>query len=135
VNRKAKIVATLGPSSESVDVLRKMILAGVDVARFNFSHGTHQQHKSQMQIIRALGKEIGKPVSILQDLSGPKMRVGDLPEMGVELNDGKAIHFTTSQLLSNFSNQKELFIPLDVPSLFESLKPGNHILLMMGKWT
>jgi len=80
-------------------------------------------------------KRLASLFSILQDLSGPKMRVGDLPEMGVELNDGKAIHFTTSQLLSNFSNQKVTFIPLDVPSLFESLKPGNHILLDDGKWT
>jgi pyruvate kinase len=133
MKRNAKIVATLGPSSESAKTLREMILAGMDVARLNFSHGTHEDHLKRIQTLRGLLKEMKKPVTILQDLSGPKMRVGDLASDGVTLQEGHFVHFTSSQNAALSGEGKDTVIPLDVPYLFESLKVGNRILLDDGK--
>ena len=87
--RFAKIVATLGPSSADEDILREMIQAGMDVARLNFSHGTHEDHASKVKLLRKLSQELGKPVAILQDLQGPKLRIGTLPGDFVELHSGQ----------------------------------------------
>ena len=76
MNRFAKIVATLGPSSSSEERLRQMILAGMDVARLNFSHGTHADHAERIALIRHLSDELNKPIAILMDLQGPKLRIG-----------------------------------------------------------
>ncbi|MCX6059477.1 MAG: pyruvate kinase, partial [Chloroflexi bacterium] len=76
--RRAKIVATIGPASDSIQVLESLIKAGMNVARLNFSHGTHEQHQARVAAIRAAAKKLGMPVGILQDLQGPKIRVGKL---------------------------------------------------------
>ena len=76
--RKAKIVATVGPAVEGETKLRELILAGVDVVRLNFSHGTHEDHHRRIELVRKISREIKKPISILQDLQGPKMRVGQV---------------------------------------------------------
>ena len=87
--RKAKIVATIGPASRNEEILKRLFAAGMDVARLNFSHGTHEDHALSISLIRKLSAELGKPVAILQDLQGPKLRVGTLPENGIELVAGK----------------------------------------------
>jgi pyruvate kinase len=92
--RKAKIVCTLGPASAEESVLSRMILAGMDVARLNFSHGNHEQHAAYIQAIRRLSDELDKPVTILQDLQGPKLRVGELPEEGLQLQAGQTVILT-----------------------------------------
>jgi pyruvate kinase len=74
--RHAKIVATVGPASASPDKLRELFLAGVDTFRLNFSHGTHEDHAAVHAAIRALEKDVGHPIGILQDLQGPKIRIG-----------------------------------------------------------
>ena len=79
MDRKAKIVATIGPASQDEVVLERLILAGVNVARMNFSHGTHEEHAERIAIIRRISEKLNKPVGILQDLQGPKIRVGELP--------------------------------------------------------
>ena len=71
--RRAKIVATIGPASESEEALEALIKAGMNVARLNFSHGTHQEHEAKVVRIRAVSKKLGMPVGILQDLQGPKI--------------------------------------------------------------
>ena len=76
--RRAKIVATIGPASESEEALESLIKAGINVARLNFSHGTHQEHEAKIARIRSVSKKLGMPVGILQDLQGPKIRVGKL---------------------------------------------------------
>lgn len=88
MHRFAKIVCTLGPSSETKETIRALVSAGMDVARLNFSHGSHEEHSKKIDIIRQLSSEMGIPITILQDLQGPKLRVGKLPEGGVELRAG-----------------------------------------------
>ncbi len=91
--RHAKIVATVGPASASPDKLRELFLAGVDTFRLNFSHGTHQDHAAVHAAIRALEREVGQPIGILQDLQGPKIRIGTLRDGGLVLTEGETIRF------------------------------------------
>src|SRR5512146_2514404 len=90
MTRKAKIVATIGPASESEDVLEKLILAGMNVARMNFSHGTHEEHSERIRRIRSVSKKLGVCIGILQDLQGPKIRVGELAEP-IQLAEGEDV--------------------------------------------
>jgi pyruvate kinase len=134
MERRAKIVATLGPSSQNDEILRKLILAGMDVARLNFSHGTHADHLSVIQLLRKLSQELNKPVTILQDLQGPKLRVGLIPEPGINLVEG------TRVILSNRITPEpginpigqNIVIPTDLPDLHLWVKVGNPILLDDG---
>ena len=90
---KTKIICTLGPASSSPEVIRRMILAGMNVARLNFSHGTHSEHKTKIDTIRLVSEEVGKPVAILQDLAGPKIRIGQIESGSVELETGAEFVF------------------------------------------
>ncbi len=134
MERRAKIVATIGPSSDSEEMLRKMILSGLNVARLNFSHGTHQGHGEVIARIRKLSNELKKPVTILQDLQGPKLRVGDLPKEGVELHSGEEIVLkpVDEVIEAEENGQEKTIIPMDVPNLVRSVHPGNRILLDDG---
>ena len=76
--RRTKIVCTIGPASSSPEILERLIREGMDVARLNFSHGTHEEHAQNIRTIREIAKRLGKPVAILQDLSGPKLRIGEM---------------------------------------------------------
>ena len=78
--RKTKIICTLGPSTEDENILREMILSGMDVARINMSHGTHEEHKKKIDTIKRLRQELDKPVAILLDTKGPEIRTGNFPE-------------------------------------------------------
>ena len=130
MTRFAKIVATLGPSSSSEERLRQMILAGLDVARLNFSHGTHADHAERIALIRRLSEELNKPIAILMDLQGPKLRIGTLAVEPLPLVAGELVALSSE-------SQHEMptgitFIPFDVPKLHEALEPGNHILMDDG---
>lgn len=94
--RRAKIVCTLGPASNTPEVLRTMIESGLDVARLNFSHGTHEQHRELYDIIRTLSDDVGRPVAILQDLQGPKIRVGTFADGPVRLSPGDEFIISTA---------------------------------------
>jgi pyruvate kinase len=132
--RKAKIVATLGPASQEEAILRKMIEAGLDVARLNFSHGTHQNHAELIKKIRKLSIELNKPVTILQDLQGPKLRVGVLPEGGIELEAGQQIVLaeTTEHIPPTSLDVDKIVIPMEVPNLTQSVEKGHFILMDDG---
>jgi len=132
MNRFAKIVATLGPSSSDEATLRALIEAGMDVARLNFSHGTHEEHANRYKILRKLSEELGKPVSILMDLQGPKLRIGNLKTDFVELKSGDTVALSSTENPKNL-REGTIFIPFDVPNLHEALSPGNHILLDDGQ--
>ncbi|MCX5759662.1 MAG: pyruvate kinase [Candidatus Hydrogenedentes bacterium] len=94
--RRTKIVCTLGPSSSQTQVLRELVAAGMDVARLNFSHGTHESHRATFDAIRGVAAELGRNVAVLADLQGPKIRTGALQGGGpVTLEDGTAICVTT----------------------------------------
>ncbi|MFV1963628.1 MAG: pyruvate kinase, partial [Acidimicrobiia bacterium] len=77
--RKTKIVATLGPATETPDIIAKLMERGMNVARFNFSHGTHPVHERRFEIVRQVASDLGRPVAIMQDIQGPKIRVGEFP--------------------------------------------------------
>src|SRR3954449_6260797 len=88
--RKAKIVATLGPASSSPAAIRALFEAGADVFRFNFSHGTHEDHRARSEAVRAVERETARPIAVLMDLQGPKLRVGEFADGRVTLRAGAA---------------------------------------------
>lgn len=134
-NRRTKIVATLGPSSDQAEILEKLICAGLDVARLNFSHGTHESHGALIKLIRSISEKVGKPVPILQDLQGPKLRVGDLPGGFVVLKAGQKVRFVCAgKDISPEQKDNDIqTIPLDIPDVFSYLSTGNRVLLDDGK--
>lgn len=133
MGRFAKIVCTLGPSSSDRATIIKLIEAGMDVARLNFSHGTHETHLATLNLVRECSKELGKPVAILQDLQGPKLRVGNLPPNGIILTEGSQLNlFTLGTQAADFEGE-EKSLPLEVPNLTRGVKAGNRILLDDGK--
>ncbi|MEE2646184.1 MAG: pyruvate kinase, partial [Actinomycetota bacterium] len=91
MTRRTKIIATIGPASESEGVLREMIQAGMDIARIGLAHGTYELAEERIKLIRKVASEEGKPVGILLDLPGPKIRVGDFGEKQVELIEGSDV--------------------------------------------
>ncbi len=128
--RRTKIVATIGPASESEEIIEKLIRAGLNVARMNFSHGTHQQHAERIARIRKISQKLGVPVAILQDLQGPKIRVGTLADP-VRLQEGEQVQlYTEGDTVPKTSN---LVIPVDFPELFASVHAGDPILLDDGR--
>lgn len=131
MSRKAKIVATLGPSSKDEATIRQLMEAGVDVVRLNFSHGTHASHAETICLVRKLSRKLHHPISILQDLQGPKLRVGDLPADGLRLTAGQMVTLTPVELQPQ-NAAGTVIIPLDVPALAESVHPGNRILMDDG---
>lgn len=130
MNRFAKIVCTLGPSSNTKEMIKSLIKAGMNVARLNFSHGTHKAHGEKIDLIRETADEMGVPVTILQDLQGPKLRIGKLPEEGLELSAGDLVTLSSSE--SYVPDKADKYIPFEIPDLHKALKPGNHILLDDG---
>lgn len=89
--KKTKIVCTLGPASSSPETLRQMARAGMDVVRLNFSHGTHEEHRERIRLVRQISREIGKEIGILVDLQGPKIRTGRL-EKPLLLEEGNRLY-------------------------------------------
>ena len=90
---RAKIVATLGPASSSPEMIRALVDAGADVFRLNFSHGSHDEHRARYDIIRTIEQEIGRPIGVLADLQGPKLRVGRLASGPLLLAAGERVRF------------------------------------------
>ena len=126
--RCTKIVCTIGPATSSEERLRALIEAGMDVARLNFSHGTHESHGQVIERIRRLSAELDKPVAILQDLCGPKIRLGKLPEEGIALEPGQNVRF----VLAEEGHDAE-HIPLPTSTLFALMRPKERILIDDGR--
>jgi pyruvate kinase len=126
-NKKTKIIATIGPVSESEKMLEKLINLGIDGARLNFSHGSHDEQGKRIQLIKKLCKKLNKHVSIIADIQGPKIRIGNLPEEGIELKNGQEIVIDTGT--REFYNDR---IPL--PSLLfrDGTKEGHVVFLDDG---
>lgn len=129
MNRRAKIVATIGPASNTVETLKELMQAGMNVARLNFSHGDYQQHAANIATIRQVAREGDFPIPILQDLQGPKLRTGILPPPGkIELKDGQRIG-----LYCGSGDAPQGSIPVDYPSMSQDVSPGTQILLADGE--
>jgi len=120
--RRTKIVCTIGPASSSHSMLEKMIQAGMNVARLNFSHGSYEEHAEKIRLIRAISEKLGVTVGILQDLSGPKIRIGKIAAGPVKLESGQKFTFTTR----NVEGSSEI-VTLPFPNLPAQLKRGQII--------
>lgn len=126
--RRTKIVATIGPATASKKMLKQIILSGVNVCRVNFSHGTHKDHEAVINNIREINKEEGLFTAILGDLQGPKIRVGEMENNGVQLDKGQEITFSTNKCIGT----KEL-VYISYQNFPKDVSPGETILLDDGK--
>ncbi|PIE58056.1 MAG: pyruvate kinase [Desulfobulbus propionicus] len=124
---KTKIVCTIGPASRSPEVLEKLMAAGMDIARLNFSHGGFEQHKKDIQQIKAVAHKLGKPVAIMADLPGPKIRIGDLAEEEIELVNGQSLILTTLDVVGTTEK-----IAVNLPNLHQVVAVGENIFLNDG---
>jgi pyruvate kinase len=127
-HRNAKIVATLGPASATEAMIHSLFLAGVDVFRLNFSHGTHEQHRERLGQIRAVERSVGRPIGVLADMQGPKLRVGTFAEGPVILAAGSPFRL---DLTNRPGDATRAYLPH--PEIFAALKPGSNLLLDDGK--
>src|SRR5262245_60490175 len=120
--RRTKIVCTVGPASDSQDMLARLIAAGMNVARVNFSHGTHEYHRALIRRIKQVRRALNKPVAILQDLQGPKIRVGLIGGGTgfVTLQPGQEFILTTEELPGSESR-----VSVSLKSLPEEVAPGH----------
>jgi pyruvate kinase len=125
--RKTKIVCTIGPATESPETLEALIRGGMDVARLNFSHGTHEEHLRKITTIRQIADRLKQPVAILQDLGGPKIRIGVMKEGGAELRCGSEFRLTSGAVIGD-----EAQAAVTYPALLGEVKAGDRILLADG---
>lgn len=122
--RFAKIVATLGPASNTPEMIEKLFLAGVDVFRLNFSHGSHEDHQKNIEIIRQVEKKHKRPIAILMDLQGPKFRVGRFTENKVYLTKGQTFIFDKDERLGDNTR-----VYLSHQEIFDAVKVGDRLLI------
>ena len=127
-HRNAKIVATLGPASSTQEIIRNLFEAGADVFRLNFSHGTHEDHRKRYDIIRAVEKEMGRPIGVLADLQGPKLRLGTFADGRTQLRAGDKFQL---DLHGGPGTQQRVSLPH--AEIFQALSPGVQLLLDDGK--
>lgn len=128
LSHRTKIVATIGPASDSPDKIKQMMRSGMNVARLNFSHGSYDDHALRIQRLRAISKALELPLTLLQDLQGPKIRVGDLPSEGIELLPDTAL---TLVPVEAFKGQSDT-VAIDYPYVAEEAEPGTQVLLDDG---
>ena len=126
--RKTKIVCTMGPASLKEDVLEKMFKAGMNVARFNFSHGTHEYHKEGMELVRRVRDRLKQPAAILLDTKGPEIRIGIFEDGKITLEKGKRFTFTTNEMTGNAD-----MVSITYKMLPKELKVGDRVLLDDGR--
>lgn len=128
MQKHTKIVVTIGPSCREESVIEEMVKAGMNCARLNFSHGTHEDHAALFKIIRAVEEKLHEPILILQDLQGPKIRVGAMPEAGILVEVGDKVIFNTA--ITAYTDGQ---IPVDVPDLYKHVKPKEKLLINDGR--
>lgn len=125
--RKTKIVCTIGPASDSEEKLRELMLAGMNVARLNFSHGTHEEHKVRIDRIKKVREELGLPVAILLDTKGPEYRIRTFENDKIHLHDGDTFTFTTDEIVGNQER-----VAVSYKNLHKDLEVGNKIYVNNG---
>ncbi|MDY0132723.1 MAG: pyruvate kinase [Desulforegulaceae bacterium] len=124
---KTKIVCTIGPSTNSPEIIKELINSGMNVARLNFSHGSHESHKKTFDLIRQISDELDKPIAIIQDLSGPKIRTGKVEEKGIELIPGNELILTIDDMIG-----KENKVSVSYKNILTEVKINELILLADG---
>lgn len=125
-----KIVCTIGPASDKPAMMKKLMQAGMNVARLNFSHGSYKSHAGLIKNLRATAKSLGQPIAILQDLQGPRIRIGEVSDAGVKLEKGESVVLVPQEMYDEKSKQKML--PNHLPQLADDIKAGSHILIADG---
>jgi len=126
--RKTKIVCTLGPAANDEETLRQLIEAGMNVARFNFSHGLHDEQKSRLERLKKVREEMGKPVAALLDTKGPEIRLGNFENGGIVLEKGQEFTLTTDESVIGTQD----IVSITYKELPSDVKAGNHILIDDG---
>ena len=124
---KTKIIATIGPSSSDINILKEMIIAGVDVVRLNFSHGEKEFHKQIIKNVRKISEELQAPICILQDLQGPKIRIGEILNDSIELKDNEELKIVSKNVVGDCR-----VISIDNDILYD-VKSNERILIYDGK--
>ncbi|MBR6327262.1 MAG: pyruvate kinase, partial [Alphaproteobacteria bacterium] len=127
-NTNTKILATIGPASASKTVLSRLIDAGADAFRFNFSHGTHQEHQARLEVVRRLSKQKGRHITVVADLQGPKLRVGRFKNGEVVLKKNDTFQFDLDEKPGDNTR-----VNLPHIEIFKAVKKGNKLLLNDGK--
>lgn len=125
--RKTKIVATLGPSTDSLEIIEELIQTGVNVFRMNFSHGTHEDHLKRLNFVRQASEKLQVNVAVLQDLQGPKIRVGDVENGAVKLENGSSFKIVTEACVANAERAS-----VSYPYLMEDIEVGSRVLIDDG---
>lgn len=128
MDKKTKIVCTIGPASESKEVLTKLVNEGMNIARLNFSHGSYEEHGNRIKLIREVSKETGKPIGILLDTKGPEIRLGDFENGGCEFKEGDIVRIVKEEVLGNHER-----FTIRCPEVFNDVKVGDYILMDDGK--
>ena len=125
--RKTKIVCTIGPASDSEEMLRRLCLAGMNIARLNFSHGTHEEHKTRIDTIKKVREDLNLPIAIMLDTKGPEFRVGTFEKGAVTLTEGSRFFFTTEDIIGN-----EETVSVSYKNLANELEAGDEFLVNDG---
>lgn len=125
--RKTKIICTIGPACENEETLRQMCLEGMNVARMNFSHGSHEEHLKKIQLVKKVREELGLPIAIMLDTKGPEYRIKTFENKKITLKDGDTFTFTTEDVIGN-----EKIVSVNYKRLTEDLSVGNKITVNNG---
>src|SRR3954471_12252004 len=125
VRRRTKIVATIGPVSSNHDTMRALVDAGVDAVRLNLSHGTQADHAASARMVREVQDEVGRPLALIADLQGPKLRIGDLPAPRILLKDEEVV-------VTGDANAENGDLPVAPAVIGEVLRPGHDVLIDDG---
>ena len=125
--RKTKIICTLGPSTDRDGVLEKLVREGMDVARFNFSHGTHEEQKARLEQLKSLREQYGKPIAALLDTKGPEVRIGCFQQHKITLEEGQTFTLCTEE--TEGTNER---VSVSYKELYQDVKPGDQILIDDG---
>ncbi len=125
--RKTKIICTLGPSTDRDGVLEKLVGEGMDVARFNFSHGTHEEQKARLEQLKSLREQYGKPIAALLDTKGPEVRIGCFQQHKITLEEGQTFTLCTEE--TEGTNER---VSVSYKELYQDVKPGDQILIDDG---
>ena len=125
--RKTKIICTLGPASETEEVIRELMLAGMNVARLNFSHGTYDEQRGKIDLVKKVRAELGLPVALLLDTKGPEIRTRDVEGGRIELKKGQSFILTTEDILGS-----ERKVSITYQDLVKDVEPGDAILIDDG---
>ena len=125
--RRTKIICTLGPATDDKEVLKGMMEAGMNVARLNFSHGSHEEHKQRMDLVKACRAELGLPIGIMLDTKGPEIRTKTYKNGKIEIQDGQTFTLTTRDVEGD-----ESIVSISYEGLPNDVKPGTRILIDDG---